>query len=61
MPCLIEIAWVPVDEALEVYERRSCSLRTQRRIVTGGGCSTILGSLPVMIYLRMNSTITRRI
>src|SRR5438477_2110989 len=56
-----EMIWIPVDEALNIYESRGCSLRAQRNIVTSSGGSAIVLGLPIMINLRMNLAITCRV
>src|SRR5207253_6022454 len=61
VPLRGEMIWIPVDESLNIYESRGCSLRTQRNIVTSRGGSAIVRGLPIMINLRMNLAITGRV
>ena len=57
-----QMAWVPVNETLDIYQRGGTARLTgQGVLIASGSRATIPGRLPVMIYLTMNPTVAGRV
>jgi len=59
MPPFRFVAWIPIDETLNVYfGGTGAGLAGESRFIAYRSTSTVSCGLPIMIYLRVYATIT---